>query len=261
MTKGDKAAADTEESGDDLADDTWTPPDGGIVLESQGTESMAVSGGTNIADVARIGTASAEGGRAPEGTAMGEEVPADTSTDKATAPEGRVERSRHDICNFFEVAGTTQRVTHNNNCGGSNCKGEGRCPEHVQESVVPADILAAAPPAVANPYLRKSLARAQDAVGELPVEEGLDERGDSAGMSGDNPSIPHHAPFVLNEKMMRRKDLLLQQLSEADHCLISVYGDKIRHNDGTHMSGDITPEEDKQWQGYYNRIVSRRLQL
>ena len=117
------------------------------------------------------------------------------------------------------------------------------------------DILEAASLAAANPYLRTSLARAQDAVGELSVKKGLDKRGDSAGMSGDNPSIPHHAPFVLNEEMMRRKDSLLQQLSDADHCLISVYGNTIRHNDGTHMSGDITPEEDRRWQGYYNWVV------
>jgi hypothetical protein len=49
-------------------------------------------------------------------------------------------------------------------------------------------------------------------------------------------------PRNLTSDEIMAEDANVQQLTAADHCLISVYGDTIRQNDGSHLHGGVDEE-------------------
>ena len=74
----------------------------------------------------------------------------------------------------------------------------------------------------------------------------------------DNRYVQHR---VWTEAELREEDPQLQVLTAADRKLMSVYGDTIHQNDGTHLDGGIGAFEDRKWQRLYKRIIACNLPL
>jgi hypothetical protein len=124
-------------------------------------------------------------------------------------------------------------------CAGGNCS-----KTHVW-TFVPAAILAATAPAIANPYLNATTGTAADTGGEGAVQRA---RG-------------HFVPCHCTDAELRAEDPRLQRLTNADHWLCSVYGNTIHQNDGTHLDGGIGAAEDAKWQRLHLRVAACTLPL
>ena len=64
----------------------------------------------------------------------------------------------------------------------------------------------------------------------------------------DAPPIEPILHRVMNDEELRVSDPLLHELTAADRKLISVYGDTLHRNDGSHLHGGIDPAEDSKMQ-------------
>ena len=60
----------------------------------------------------------------------------------------------------------------------------------------------------------------------------------------------------MNDDELRASDPLLHELTAADRKLISVYGDTLHRNDGSHLHGGIDPVEDRKMQQLHHRVAS-----
>ncbi|KAL3768952.1 hypothetical protein ACHAWO_004062 [Cyclotella atomus] len=70
----------------------------------------------------------------------------------------------------------------------------------------------------------------------------------------ENNLGPHEVGYYVMEE-----DPKIQKLRRADVLLMTVYGDTIHQNDGTHLDGGIV--DDGRWQMRWRRVVSRHLSL
>ncbi len=119
---------------------------------------------------------------------------------------------------------------------------------------VPAAILAATAPAVANPYTNTARGTAADTGGVVggavgapvvlrdgtPVTAGTAAVGDDASADGDvQGAHGHSTPCTFTEEELRDTDPRLQQLTAADRRLLGIFGDTIHLNNGTHLDGGI----------------------
>ena len=77
----------------------------------------------------------------------------------------------------------------------------------------------------------------------------------------DEPIMPPALHRVFTEAELRALDPLLQQFTEADRKLISVYGDTVHANDGSHLHGEVDPAEDLKMQRLHHRVASCKLSL
>ena len=73
---------------------------------------------------------------------------------------------------------------------------------------------------------------------------------------GDAPPIEPILHRVMNDDKLRASDPLLHELTAADRKLISVYGDTLHRNDGSHLHGGIDPVEDRKMQQLHHRVAS-----
>ena len=64
----------------------------------------------------------------------------------------------------------------------------------------------------------------------------------------DAPPIEPILHRVMTDEELRASDPLLHELTAADRKLISVYGDTLHRNDGSHLHGGIDPAEDRKMQ-------------
>ena len=80
--------------------------------------------------------------------------------------------------------------------------------------------------------------------------------GGEVGADASPTATARHRVFSAAE--LREIDPQLQQLTEADMQLISVLGDTIHQNDGTHLDGRIGVKENGKWQCLYRRVVAVR---
>ena len=127
------------------------------------------------------------------------------------------------------------------------CAG-GSCGETHVRTFVPAAILAATPPAVANPYLP---------VATATIGTAADAGGGGAAQRARGHFVPRHC----TDAELRAEDPRLQRLTDADRRLCSVYGDTIHQNDGTHLVGGIGVAEDAKWQRLHLRVAACNLPL
>ena len=124
-------------------------------------------------------------------------------------------------------------------CAGSTC-----VETHVW-MFVPAAILAAMAPAIANPYLNATT-------------------GTAAGTGGDGAEQRvrgHFVPRHCTDAELRAEDPRLQRLTDANRRLCSVYGNTIHQNDGTHLDDGIGFAEDAKWQRLHLRVSACILPL
>jgi len=124
--------------------------------------------------------------------------------------------------------------------------------------VVPAAILAATPPAVANPYLPVAPALA---VADPTLNATAGTAADAGGGGAAQRARGHFLPRHCTDAELRVEDLRLQRLPDADRRLCSVYGDTIHQNDGTHLDGGIGVAEDAKWQRLHLRVAACNLPL
>jgi len=124
--------------------------------------------------------------------------------------------------------------------------------------VVPAAILAATPPAVANPYLPAATALAA-ATPHLNVTTGA--VADAGGGGAAQRARGHFLPRHCTDAELRAEDPRLQRLTDADRRLCSVYSDTIHQNDGTHLDGGIGVAEDTKWHRLHLRVAACNLPL
>eukprot|EP00956_Cyclotella_meneghiniana_P025811 scaffold54612_cov72-Cyclotella_meneghiniana.AAC.3 len=82
----------------------------------------------------------------------------------------------------------------------------------------------------------------------------------SIGTSGEYNRMMNLGPWSRGYRVME-DDPKLQNLSRADELLLSVYGDTIHLNDGTHLDGGIGAAEDEKWQRWWLKVVSGDLKL
>lgn len=83
------------------------------------------------------------------------------------------------------------------------------------------------------------------------------------GSIGSNRVYNEHrglGPWDAGYRVME-DDLKLQIQTAADRRLVSVYGDTIHLNDGTHLHGGIDPVVDRRWQRWWLKVVSVDLKL
>jgi len=137
------------------------------------------------------------------------------------------------------------------------CAG-GTCGEMHARTFVPAAILAATPPAVANPYILVATAPAV-ATPHLNVTTGT--AADAGGGGAAQHARGHFLPRHCTDAELRAEDPRLQRLTDADRRLCSVYGDTIHQNDGTHLDGGIGVAEDAKWQRLHLRVAACNLPL
>ena len=137
------------------------------------------------------------------------------------------------------------------------CAG-GTCGEMHAWTFVPAAILTATPPAVANPYIFVATAPAI-ATPHLNVTTGTaaDAGEGGAAQHARGHFLPRHCTVA----ELKAEDPQLQRLTDANHRLCSVYGNTIHQNDGTHLDGGIGVAEDAKWQRLYLRVAACHLQL
>ena len=79
---------------------------------------------------------------------------------------------------------------------------------------------------------------------ELACEKKEKGQEDEDGEEGPPISEPAK-PTQWTEAELRLQDSKLQPFTEADWRLMSVYYDTVHHNDGTHLHGPISTEEDE----------------
>jgi hypothetical protein len=155
-------------------------------------------------------------------------------------------------------------------CAGSTCV-DGRA-----RTFVPAAIIAATSPSVANPYMITARGTAADtlvavggAVGALvapchrkPATAGAAVVGDEAPPDGNVQGAHWHStPRTFTEELLRDADPRLQWLMAADRRLLGIFGNTINLHDGTHLDGGIGVNKDAKWQWLYNCIASCSLPL
>ena len=137
------------------------------------------------------------------------------------------------------------------------CAG-GTCGETHVRTFVPAAILAATAPAVANPYI---LAATAPAVANPYLNATTGTAADAGGGEAAQRARGHFLPRCCTDAELRAEDLRLQRLTDADRRLCSVYGNTIHQNDGTHLDGGIGVAEDAKWQRLHLRIAACNLPL
>ncbi len=141
---------------------------------------------------------------------------------------------------------------------------------------VPAAILAATAPPVANPYTNAAGGTAADTVGVVGGAAGaivapndITPAAAGAAMAGGKPptngnvqgACGHSVPRTFTEEELHGADPRLQQLTAADRRLLGIFGNTIHLNDGTHLDGGIGVNKDARWQRLYNRVSSCSLPL
>jgi len=134
----------------------------------------------------------------------------------------------------------------------------GTCGEMHARTFVPAAILAATPPAVANPYILSAMALA---VANPHPNVATGTAANAGGGEAAQRTQGHFLPRHCTDAELRAEDLWLQRLTDADHRLCSVYGDTIHQNDGTHLDGGIGVAEDAKWQRLHLRVAACNLPL
>jgi hypothetical protein len=137
------------------------------------------------------------------------------------------------------------------------CAG-GTCGEMHARTFVPAAILAATPPAIANPYILVGTAPAV-ATPHLNVTTGM--AADAGGGEAAQRARGHFLPRHCTDAELRAEDPRLQRLTDANRRLCSVYGNTIHQNDGTHFDGGIGIAEDAKWQRLHLRVADCNLPL
>jgi len=137
------------------------------------------------------------------------------------------------------------------------CAG-GTCGEMHAQTFFLAAILAATPPAVANPYIFVATAPAI-ATPHLNVTTGTAADAGEGGAA--QHARGHFLPRHCTDAELRAEDPRLQRLTDAGRRLWSVYGDTIHQNDGTHLDGGIGVAEDAKWQRLHLRVAACNLPL
>eukprot|EP00957_Ditylum_brightwellii_P204671 15340358-Ditylum_brightwellii.AAC.1 len=91
----------------------------------------------------------------------------------------------------------------------------------------------------------------------IDIDEENQDRDDN--ISGDDDAGEGTSSVQPAESIFTDDPLLLDnQLMAADRLLISVYGDTIHDNDGSHMSGRIV--DNKLWQQYWTDLTALPIQ-
>ncbi len=155
-------------------------------------------------------------------------------------------------------------------CTGGTCTGG-----HVR-TFVPATIMAATTPAVANPYTHSTLGTVADMGGAAggairdvvvpdyatPAMAGVAPEGDThlAG-SFVRGAHGHSLPSTFTKAELHEADPRLQRLTAADRRLLGIFSDIIHLNDGTRFDGGIGATEDEKWQRLYNHVAACSLPL
>jgi hypothetical protein len=155
-------------------------------------------------------------------------------------------------------------------CAGSTCV-DGRA-----RTFVPAAVIAATAPAVANPYTASAHGKTANmgrvvggAVGDVAAPgnttnatAGTAPDGDAPLAGGNVQSVHgHFIPHNFTEERLHKADPQLQRLTAADRRLLGIFGNTIHPNDGTHLDGGIGVAEDAKWQRLYNRVATCSLPL
>ncbi len=152
----------------------------------------------------------------------------------------------------------------------------GTCIDGRAQTFVPAAIIAAMAPAVANPYLNSARGTAADtgrvdggAVGGEDACAYAPTATADTVVEGDTPPAGssvqgahgHFMPCTLREEELHGADPRLQRLTTADRRLLRIFGDTIHLNDGTHLDGGIGAAEDAKKQRLYNCVAACSLPL
>jgi hypothetical protein len=155
------------------------------------------------------------------------------------------------------------------------CAG-GICVDGHTQTFVPAAIIVATAPAVANPYLNSAHGTVADTSrgfrgavggGDVCAHAPADTAGTTA--EGDTPPTGsnmqgvhrHFEPHAFMEEELHGADLQLQRLTTADWRLLRIFGNTIHLNNGTHLDGGIGVTKDAKWQWLYHRVASCSLPL
>jgi hypothetical protein len=155
-------------------------------------------------------------------------------------------------------------------CAGGTCIGG-----H-SRTFVPATIIAATAPAVANPYTHSAHGTVADmgsaaggAIGDVVAPDNATPA--MAGVAPECNTPPagsfvqgahgHSLPSTFTEAELHEVDLQLQQLTTADRRLLGIFGNTIHLNNGTHLDGGIGAAEDAKWQRLYNCVATCSLPL
>ncbi len=130
----------------------------------------------------------------------------------------------------------------------------GTCVDGCARTFVPAAIIAAMAPAVANPYLNSAHGKVADTVRGFEGAVGGGDMcahtpADTAGTTAEGVTPPtggdvqgahgHFTPHALTEGELHGADLQLQWLTTVDLRLLGIFGNTIHLNDGTHLDGGI----------------------
>ena len=157
----------------------------------------------------------------------------------------------------------------------AGCAG-GTCFDGRTRTFVPAAILAATAPPVANPYTNAAGGTTADSVGVVGgaaratvAPNDINPAAAGAAVAGDKPptnsnvqsACGHSVPRTFTEEELHRADPCLHWLTAADRQLLGIFGNTIHLNDGTHLNGGIGVNKDTKWQRLYNRVASCSLPL
>ena len=169
------------------------------------------------------------------------------------------------------LAASTGPAVCTDGCAGGTCRNERA------GTIVPAAILAATAPTVANPYPNAAGGTAAGTAGVVggaagvldvapsdapPAAAGAAVVGNIPPADGDvQGALGLFVPRTFTEEELREADPHLQRISAADRRLLGIFGDTIHLNDGTHLDGGIGVNEDAKWQRLYNRVASCSLPL
>jgi hypothetical protein len=133
------------------------------------------------------------------------------------------------------------------------CAG-GTCIDGHARTFVPAAILAATAPTVANPYTNAAGGTAAGTVGVVGGAAGaivapndITPAAAGAAAAGGEPPTDgnvqgargHFTPRTFTEEELLGADPRLQQLTGADRRLLGIFGDTVHLNDGTHLDSGI----------------------
>ncbi len=155
------------------------------------------------------------------------------------------------------------------------CAG-GTCTSGHARTFVPATIIAATAPAVANPYTHSAHGTVADmggaaggAIGDVVAPDGAAPATARVAPEGDTPPAGsfvqgthgHSLPSTFTEAELHEADPRLQRLTAADWWLLGIFGDTIYLKDGTHLDSGIGAAEDAKWQQLYNRVATCSLPL
>jgi hypothetical protein len=155
------------------------------------------------------------------------------------------------------------------------CAG-GTCSNGHAQTFVPAAIIAAMAPVVANPYLNSASGTAADTdrvVGGAVVDDTVP--GDAttaiastAKLGAASPAGSHvqgvhgySLPSAFMEEDLQEADPQLQQLTTAYQRLLGIFGDTVHLNNGNHLDGGIGATKDAKWHQLYNRGTACSLPL